>query len=166
MTVRELIELNAMITDLQIEVRHEGNLLFDELNIGLNVGRKPPFPVRVPIKYDVNLAKGCRSSKFFRDAAYIQKSINSFDDGREYWEVKPNRIPKGWLDLEVFSWEVWQASRVGCPGRQNNNFYGQRLNIVALPSGQTLSRPKQEQKENEYDGQMSIEDWNINVITI
>ena len=47
-----------------------------------------------------------------REAYYIDKSINAWDDGKDYWQVKVNRIPKKWLELEVYSWEVWPASSV------------------------------------------------------
>ena len=47
MTVRELIELNMMITDIEITVRKNGGLL-DQLNIGPAEGIKPPYPTMVP----------------------------------------------------------------------------------------------------------------------
>ena len=47
MTVRELIEINAKIVDVCIEVRKDGKLL-DYLAIGLNKGVKPRYPMQVP----------------------------------------------------------------------------------------------------------------------
>ena len=140
MTVLDLISCNQMITDLQITVRKDGKLL-DQLNIGCAEGVKPPYPTRVPSdeRYIDNIGYYDHTH---REAAYIDKSINAWDDGRDYWEIKANRIPKQWLDLEVFSWSAWPASTAGCYGRRtveghsNVNFHGERINIVALPSGQ------------------------------
>ena len=140
MTVLDLISCNQMITDLQITVRKDGKLL-DQLNIGCAEGVKPPYPTRVPSdeRYIDNIGYYDHTH---REAAYIDKSINAWDDGRDYWEIKANHIPAKWLDLEVFSWSAWPASTAGCYGRRtveghsNVNFHGERINIVALPSGQ------------------------------
>ena len=164
MKVKDLIELNAMITDLEITVRKDGNLLLDQLNIGCSEGVIPPYPTRVPkeAKYAENL---CRTDeKMFKDAAYIPKSINSWDDGKDYYEIKVNRIPAKWLELEVHSWEVWKASSVATTSsrRYHNNFQGQLMKIVALPSGEKLEIiPQSEQKEKEVGlpGQMNIEEY-------
>ena len=167
MKVKELIELNQMITDVEITVRQNGCALLDKLCIGPACGEKPPYPTRVPIKaeYVGNLSDALR-----KDAAYIPKSINAWDDGKDYWNVKVNRIPKAWLDLEVFSWDVWPASTVcfSSPRRRNGelnfknvNFHGEQINITALPSGEALPVPEHvdPQKEDEYDGQMNIDEW-------
>lgn len=162
MTVKDLIELNAMITDLEITVRKGGNLLLDQLNIGCSEGVILPYPTRVPkeAKYAENL---CRTDeKMFKDAAYIPKSINSWDDGKDYYEIKVNRIPAKWLELEVYSWEVWKASSVATtsPRRyHNNNFQGQLMRIVALPSGEKLEVKEPEKTEEGLPGQMNIEEY-------
>ena len=162
MKVKDLIELNAMITDLEITVRKDGNLLLDQLNIGPSEGVIPPYPTRVPkdAKYAENL---CRTDeKMFKDAAYIPKSINAWDDGKDYYEIKVNRIPAKWLELEVYSWEVWNASRVATtsPRRyHNNNFHGQLMKIVALPSGEKLEVKEPKKTEAGLPGQMSLEDY-------
>ena len=162
MKVKDLIELNAMITDLEITVRKDGNLLLDQLNIGPSEGVIPPYPTRVPkeAKYAENL---CRTDeKMFKDAAYIPKSINAWDDGKDYYQLLTNRVPAKWLNLEVHSWEVWEASTVGTinPRRyQNNNFYGQLMKIVALPSGEKLEIKEPEKTEAELPGQMNIVDF-------
>ena len=160
MTVKELIELNQMIVDIEITVRKNGNALLDQLNFGPSEGVKPPYPTMVPIdeRYIDNIGNSYR-----RKAYYIPKSINAWDDGKDYWQVKPERLPKKWLDLEVYAWEVWPASQVctTSPRRGHNvNFYGQRINIVALPSGQTLEVKKEAEKEEEQteDRQMSLAD--------
>ena len=106
----------------------------------------------------------------YRDASYIDKSINAWDDGRDYWQIKPERLPKKWLELEVTSWEVWPASCVvyGASRRndyghshKNNNFYGQRINIETIANGERLEipEPKVAKEDDQLEGQMSIEDW-------
>ena len=162
MKVKDLIELNAMITDLEITVRKDGNLLLDQLNIGPSEGVIPPYPTRVPkeAKYAENL---CRTDeKMFKDAAYIPKSINAWDDGKDYYQILTGRVPAKWLELEVHSWEVWNASSVATtsPRRyHNNNFHGQLMKIVALPSGEKLEVKEVEKPEVGLPGQMSINDF-------
>lgn len=176
MTVKELIEINQMITDVQITVRQDGCLLLDQLNIGPAEGKTPIHPTRVPIKPEYAGGFNQHNDQMYKDAAYIPKSINSWDDGKNYWQVKVNRIPEKWLELEVFAWSVSPASCVTyhSPRRQNYegkfkniNFHGQRIDITALPNGQTLTVPKEKPtKEEQMDGQMSIEDWDYEVMTI
>ena len=74
MTIKELIELNQMITDVEITVRKDGTALLDQLNIGPAEGRKPPYPTMVPKseRYIGNL-----SIETKREAHYIEKSINA-----------------------------------------------------------------------------------------
>ena len=174
MTVKELIELNQMITDVEITVRKDHRLL-DQLNIGPAEGIKPPFPTMVP-KEERWIDNMSRETK--REAYYIDKSINAWDDGKDYWQIKPERIPKKWLELEVYSWEVWPASTVvyGASRRndwghspKNINFHGQRINIEVETNGQDLkiTEPKEQQKDDDQlDGQMSIEDWDYEVVKI
>lgn len=164
MKVKELIELNSMITDLEITVRKNGNLLLDQLNLGPSEGVKPPYPTRVPKEERFAGSLNQYNDGFYKDAAYIPKSINSWDDGKDYYEIKVNRIPAKWLELEVYSWEVWNASKVATtsPRRgRTSNFGGQLMKIVALPSGEKLEvKEKQEEKaETTLPGQMSIEDF-------
>jgi hypothetical protein len=158
MTVKELIELNQMIVDIEITVRKNGNALLDQLNFGPSEGVKPPYPMMVPIdeRYIDNIGNSYR-----REAYYIPKSINAWDNGKDYWQVKPERLPKKWLDLEVYAWNVWPASQVctTSPRRRHNvNFHGERINIIALPSGQTLEVKKETEKEEAEDMQMSLAD--------
>jgi hypothetical protein len=169
--VRELIELNQMITDVEITIRQNGTLRLDQLNIGPERGEKPKYPTRVPIKPEYAGLNDIYDNKKYHEAAYIPKSINAWDDGKDYWQVKPNRIPEKWLELEVYSWEVWPASSVcyTSPRRRQTQFHGQRLNITALPSGEKMEvtepKPKQEQTE-QLEGQMSIDDWNYEVMEV
>lgn len=166
MTVRELIELNQMITDIEITVRKNGTALLDQLNIGPAEGIKPPYPTMVP-KEERYIGNMSRSTK--REAYYIDKNINAWDDGKDYWQIKPDRIPKKWLDLEVYSWQVWPASTVvyGKSRRndwgnsfKNINFHGQLAIITTLPSGEHLEiqEPKATGSE-QIDGQMDITDF-------
>ena len=108
MKVKELIELNQMITDVEITVRKNGNALLDQLNFGPSEGVKPPYPMMVPISEQyIGTMNRCHQ----REAYYIDKSINAWDDGKDYWQVKPERLPAKWLDLEVYAWNVWPASQ-------------------------------------------------------
>lgn len=168
MTVKELMELNAMITDLVITVRNKDGLLIDQLNIGMGVGIKPPYPTRVPKKPEFCINGQRMNEKFYRDAAYIRKSINSWDDGADGWRVKVSAVPAKWLDLDVRDWEVWEAPlSIGTRRRtevgRNINFHGQRLNVTTLPSGQSLEivERKTKEEDNVMDGQMSIADWDF-----
>ena len=173
MTVKELISLNQMITDAEITVRKNGSALLDQLNIGPARGIKPPHPQMVPKeeKYIGNMSLETK-----REAYYINKSINAWDDGKDYWQVKLNRIPQKWLDLEVVSWEVWPASCV-VPGANRRNdwgnshkcvsFHGQRININVLPSGESLKVKEPKVTEPDVDdNQMTFEDWGIEVMEI
>lgn len=163
MTVKDLIELNAMITDLEITVRKDGHQLWDQLNIGCTEGVKPRYPIRVPIdpKYAGNISR--YNNDMFRDAVYIPKSINAWDDGKDYYEIKLNRIPAKWLDLEVYSWECTKASSVTSmsPRRERTHFHGQYLKIVVLPSGESLEVKEDpvEKSEVGLPGQMNINDF-------
>lgn len=168
MTVKELIEINQMIVDVEITIRKDGTALLDQLNIGPAEGVKPPYPTMVP-KEERYIGNQSLSTK--REAYYIDKSINAWDDGKDYWQVKLNRIPTKWLDLEVFSWSVTPASTIS-HGRRTNynfnfpnvNFHGQRLSITALPSGETMEIKKEIKKDEPKSepmlpGQMSLEEW-------
>lgn len=173
MTVEELISLNQMITDLTITVRKDGTRLLDELNIGPDAGTKPRFPNKVPID-----EKHINNMSATREATYLDKTINAWDDGHDYWQVKPNRVPKAWLGLEVYGWEVWPAYYGRHPracGHENgrtyhkNQFNGQYLRVTALPNGCKLEAPKEKPKtldNYECDGQMSFEDWCVEVVNI
>lgn len=166
MTVKELIELNMMIVDVSITVRTKDGKLVDQLNIGCNVGVKPPYPTRVPRDEKFIGSTNIYLDTHYKEAAYIPKSINSWDDERDYWQLKVNRIPEKWLELEVSSWEVWRAGTHGTSPRRDWNkscgFEGQRINITALPNGQRLTVPeekKEEPKSDDLVGQMTLEDF-------
>ena len=160
MKARELIELNQRITDIMIEIRLDGTRLLDCLLIGLDVGRIPPNPRTVP--KDISRIGSSYLDYNRRMAGYIEKSINARDDKKDYYQVKLDRIPKKWLDLEVYSWNVWPASKVGINVRSWSGFNGERLNLVCLPSGDdmTIKHPKQaEEKDDQIEGQTDIFDF-------
>lgn len=161
MKVKDLIELNAMITDLEITVRKGGNLLLDQLNIGPSEGVIPPYPTRVPKKEEYANSLNQNTDKY-KDAAYIPKSINSWDDGKDYYQILTGRVPAKWLELEVYSWEVWKASRVGTTSQRrysSNNFQGQLMKIVALPNGEKLEVKLEKKTDETLPGQMNIEEY-------
>lgn len=159
MTVRELLETNNMIVDVEIEVRQDGRQRLDAYHIGKGM-RKPPYPTRVPKKPEYansnNILGNIMDDEFYRDAEYVQKSINAKEDGREYWEIKTSRIPKKYLDLEVYKWDCTKAFR----GLRNCDFYGKEISIVALPNGyiylESQEEPKAEQKTEQMAGQISL----------
>lgn len=159
MTVRELLETNMMLCDVQITLRNKDSWLLNELNIGPDYGVKPPYPTRVPIaeKYARN-----RSECYLKDAIYIRKNINAYDDGKDYFQLCLNRFPKGWLDLEVFSWHYGFAYD-GHHQRQRPVDGWQAIRVDARRYEDTLvvlEEPKEiTQKSDQLDGQMDITEW-------
>lgn len=150
MTVKELLELNQQIVDVVIEVRENGSLLVDALHMGMDAGVEPPYPLII------NQGRAGQHK-----ALYIRKSINAFDDGREYWQVKPERIPAKWLGLDVFSWGFMHVYK---PHHSRDDMTNsmQGIRIVALPSGQSLSflvEKAKKQEEEQLAGQMNIGDF-------
>ena len=158
MKVRELLELNAHITDVEITVRKNGNMLLDFLAIGPDAGLEPPYPMMIP--NNEGAFNGPRHK-----AKYIRKSINAWDDGKDYYEIKVDGIPRKWLDLEVFSWRtmhVYSPHHWRDPHPGMFSFEG--IQITALPSGESLEiKTKTEKKNEDLDengqliGQMSFE---------
>lgn len=159
MTVRELLETNMMLCDVKITLRNKDSWLLNQLNIGPDYGVKPPYPTQVPVeeKYVGNLSESCR-----KDAIYIRKNINSYDDGKDYFQLCLNRFPKGWLDLEVFSWHYGFAYD-GHHQRQKPVDGWQAIKIDARRYEDTLvvlEEPKAlVQKSEQLDGQMDITEW-------
>lgn len=145
MTVKELIELNPQIVDICIEIRDDGRLL-DLINIGEYFGREPKYPTIIN-----------RNKKDEKKATYIHKSINARDDGKDYFEIKPERLPAKCLGLIVTSWNYSSAYR-------NYNGVGrsvQGITITTAPAGYEI--PEEEKKEKptgweHLEGQLSIFD--------
>ena len=137
MTVKELIELNNRICDIRIVVRKEDGALIDELNIGPDYGIKPKYPTQVPIeeKYAGTLYYNKETR---RDAYYIRKSINAVDNGKDYFKILLNKIPKEWLDLQITD---WQNSHVYTPDHHNLFYYKESvegISITALYPGHAI----------------------------
>lgn len=159
MTVKELIETNQLITDVIIEIRLQGHVLIDCLHIGPDAGIIPPYPTMVPKdkKYVGNF-----SEEFKKVSTYILKNINAWDEGKDYWQVKTNKIPSRWLDLEVFSWESRPAyfghhPRANHDGHKSNGFYGQAIKIIALPAEDM--KAEENVCDTNLEGQMNIYDF-------
>lgn len=161
MTVKQLIELNDFITDICIEQRIGGSRLLDALYIGADEGQKPPYPMRVPINSEVIEKYSTMPREMTKEALYIHRNINAWDDGKDYHKLKLNTIPKEWLSLEVYRWDMGYCGINTYRRREGNgrnvNFHGQKINIVALPDG--YLRPQTYEEPSELDGQMSIEDF-------
>lgn len=154
MTVAELIGLNPMITDVVIEVRENGCKLVDALHIGMDYGVKPPYPQTV---------SDGKSANGRKETPYIRKSINSWDDGAEYWQSKPQRLPAKWRNLEVFSFQfryVYLPHHPRADVNPSREYNG--IEITALPSGETLEVKEAAKDNNDVDekgqlvGQMSF----------
>ena len=136
MIVKELMELDYNITDLQIEVRDDG-ILLKTYHIGPVEGKVG----KCPKKHDV----------------YIEKSINAWDDGAGYFAVKPNRIPKNLLNLEVKSFHQGSAYR-------DSDLNGcESLFITAYPNGyyekEVQKQTGSQKSEEDLEGQMQITDY-------
>lgn len=146
MKVRELISLNAQIVDVRIDVRKNGGELVDSLHFGPDYGVVPPYPLIMH-----------QNTSREKQATYIRKNINAWDDGREYWEVKPDRLPDKWLGLEVFSWKYSSVYR---PHHQRDDLTHsmQGIEIVALPFGDSLDiKQKVDNVKQKVDGWEHLE---------
>ena len=161
MTVKELLETNMELVDVQITLRSKEGWLLNELNIGPDYGVVPPYPQMVP--KDESYA-GTDSLYNKKQAQYIQKNINAYDDGKDYFQLCLNRFPKGWLDLEVFSWHQGYVY----PGHHQRKVHPGEFNwhgirITANRYEDTLielEEPKAIEKKNEQlEGQMDIFDF-------
>lgn len=151
MTVRELIMSNSMLTDIEICVRKapDNLVLTDFYAVGPDFGFKPPYPHMVPLNEYGTLE---------REGTYECKSINSHDDGKEFWEIKVNRIPERYLNLEVFSWcvrSVYAPRHVHKNPGNFNRFDGIEINAL-LNTGCT-KQTSHNVIETVNDGQLSIE---------
>lgn len=172
MTVKELIQDNSFIGDISIDIRsnrgasatpgYENRQTFSRLqqdwHIGKEEGIKPPYHSKV--------------------GTYIEKSINEFDDGKDYYNLVISRIPKELLDLHVTSWRVWKCYR-GFGNCHYNNHDLQRILIDAWTTEtkemadqqailQQLEKARkreertagqEDQQQEQLLGQMDINDW-------
>ena len=159
MTVRDLIEANMYITDVEISLRNNDGWLLNQLNIGMDYGVKRPYPTQVPIeeKYAGNTSQSVR-----KDAIYLRKSINTYDDGKEYFQVKFGQFPRGWLDLEVFSWRAGHVyAKHHDRQKPVDDWFGIRISARRYEDTLiVLEEPKAiEQKNDQIDGQIDIYEW-------
>ncbi len=150
-----------MIVDVEITVRNEQRWMIDQLNIGCSEGIKPRYPTRVPREPRFAGNQYKHDDHMFRDASYIPKSINAWDDGKDYYEIKLNRFPKGYLDLMVLFWDCFPAHfhtaysprRMSGNSRNVNFSDAQRVRITA--SCQTIITREEPVKE-QMDGQITL----------
>lgn len=147
MTVEEFMNLNQNITDLYIEVREAGSKLVDYLAIGPDAGIKPRYPIGL----------SDRATK--KEGTYLRKNINAWDDGSDYWKSKPNKLPKGWKDLEIIAFNsvpILFSNHHRSASHPSRSYECYRLWV--LPSGEYLEKepPKE---EVQLPGQTSIFDF-------
>lgn len=159
MTVKELLETNMFLCDVQITARTKDGWLLDELNIGPDFGVVPPYPQMVPKNYRY---VGTQNECDKKQAQYVRKNINAYDDGKEYFQLFLNRFPKGWLELEVESWRPTSGYyRYHMRNRPIDGW--QAVRITAIPYEETLvvlEEPKEiTQKQEQLEGQMNIMDY-------
>lgn len=122
MTIKELIQDNQHIGDIEIEVRKNGYLI-DEWHIGYSCFARRY--INAWDKYD-KVVGGIELSDYKKrkDAEwkekhklvarfphFVDKLINSKDKGREYYQTLVNEVPKEAQDMEVYSWHSRSAFR-------------------------------------------------------
>lgn len=155
MTVKELIELNANITDIYIEVRNypENGQILDAYFIGPDAGVVPPYP----FEWSKSTAKHGK-------AKYVRKNINAYDDGRDYFEIKADRLPAYYLNLNVYSWrhsEVYRSHHQR--DDLSRSMEAIRITTYAPGAGQEPPKEKYDSKQDldengQLKGQLSFED--------
>ena len=133
MTVKELIEKNHSIGDICIEVRNNG-ILVKELKIGADA-----YTSKAPICEEI----------------VKRININTFDSGKDYYNLNLNKIPDSWLELNVDAWSCNKAYR----GLRNIH----ELSAIRIISTQSGSGAKiivtEENRNNQLVGQMEIADF-------
>lgn len=91
MTVEELVSINQMIGDISIDLRERDGRLIEELEIGLGMKPRETYP-------------GWKLKT-------INKSINTYDNGRDYYTILLKKIPKAWRKLEVYDFSIGVSYR-------------------------------------------------------
>ncbi len=89
MTLRELLETNCTIGEIDIEIRNAKRKLIDEIVIGTHAR-----PDRV---------KGHSNEERWKT---INKPINLREGAKEYWGVNLKMIPSELLNSTVLSWDT------------------------------------------------------------
>lgn len=129
MTVRELIELNDFIGDIEIQVRNDGKLL-KTLKIGAGVE-------------ETNLLE-------LREKEIVKNTeINIRDEGDFRYGLILKKIPKNWLNLKVDSWRMMWSYR---PNDRGSSL--ESIEIECYPDG--YKEEKEKPDTEKYDGQLSL----------
>ena len=94
MKVKELIQLNNLIGDIEVTVRggYNGYTRIKSWHIGVYEGVFPQYPLG--------------------NATYINKSINAYDDNKSEYKVMLKNIPKEILQMEVMGWNSYPTYRL------------------------------------------------------
>lgn len=123
MTIRELIQDNQHIGDIEVEVRKNGHLV-DEWHIGYSCFARRY--ISAWDKYDNLLQLGFEISDYnkrklpewkekykvvARFPHFIDKLINSKDKRGDYYQTLVNEVPKEVQEMEVYSWHSRSAFR-------------------------------------------------------
>ena len=162
MTVRELLENNSLIVDASITLLNKDGKNIDQLNIGMDYGVEPPYPTKYTDRYnnrgelvalyDINGG---------RKAHYIRESINRIDRRDEtLWGVILSKIPKKWLELEVWSWHHGIVYTAHHPRDRHVYQDAEGIRIWAKEYADTLKEYAvdviEEKPSKELDGQISM----------
>lgn len=152
MTIRELAEHNQLICDIEIDVRNAGHL---ENRYRFGDGAK---------YYSGDNSPMFSGGKTFRDITVVDKTeINAHDMGKDYYQVKLNRIPKRFqsvLDEDVCSWNLSHAYR------GLSSFYASAKCLhVTIDAGwmaqpfESETEEKHSAKDEQLEGQSNIFDF-------
>lgn len=131
MTVKELIELNWLIGDIEIEVRKDGNgILLKRLKIGAG-------------------AEEAKDPELREKEIVKNTEINIRDTGDFYYGLIMSKIPKNWLNLKVYSWRVGWSHR---PDDSQSSL--ELIRIECYPDGYKEEKKKPDTEKD--DGQLSL----------
>lgn len=136
MTIKELVELNFCIAEIEVEVRSNGRLKA-KYYIGDGAWRNAKL----------------REHEAHQDykVEFIAEKINRFENDHVYHDVILKNIPKKILKMEVYAWQMtkkhWHPT--------NSDSFEAIEVTVEVPENYDLP-PMQEEKE--LEGQMDIND--------
>lgn len=131
MTVKELIELNWLIGDIEIEVRKDGNgILLKRLKIGAG-------------------AEEAKDPELREKEIVKNTEINIRDTGDFYYGLIMSKIPKNWLNLKVYSWRMRWSYR---PNDRESSL--ESIEIECYPDGYKEEKEKPDTEKD--DGQLSL----------
>lgn len=130
MTVKELIELNPLIADIEIDLRDENGILIQKLEIGAR-------------------AEEPRNAQLQEITTVIHEEININDEGDFCIGINFKKIPKEWLNLVVDSWRAWLIT--GESGKQLQTIW---MHCHREGYKKEPERPKTDKTKD--DGQLSL----------